>query len=94
VFLEAAAAGVPVVAGRSGGSHEAVVDGTTGFVVDGRSAPEVRRAIAKLIADPELRGRMGNAARVRAVSEFSYDQLVTRLAPVAAGDLSRLEQLT
>ena len=38
VFLEAAAAGVPVVAGRSGGSHEAVVDGATGFVVDGRSA--------------------------------------------------------
>ena len=42
----------------------------------------------KLIADPELRARMGNAARVRAVSEFSYDQLVTRLAPLAAGDLS------
>ena len=38
VFLEAAAAGVPAVAGRSGGSHEAVVDGSTGFVVDGRSA--------------------------------------------------------
>ena len=37
---------------------------------------------------------MGNAARVRAVSEFSYDQLVARLAPVAAGDLSKLEQLT
>ena len=38
--------------------------------------------------------RMGNAARVRAVSDFSYDQLVTRLAPVAAGDLSGLRQLT
>jgi phosphatidyl-myo-inositol dimannoside synthase len=94
VFLEAAAAGVPAVAGRSGGSHEAVVDGTTGFVVDGRSAHEVRGAIATLIDDPELRVQMGNAARVRAVSEFSYDQLVTRLAPVAAGDLSGLGQLT
>ena len=37
VFLEAAAAGVPAVAGRSGGSHEAVVDGETGFVVEGRA---------------------------------------------------------
>jgi glycosyltransferase involved in cell wall biosynthesis len=63
------------------------------LVVDGRSA-SVRGAIARLIADPELRARMGNAARVRAVSEFSYDQLVARLAPVAAGDLSKLEQLT
>jgi phosphatidylinositol alpha-1,6-mannosyltransferase len=94
VFLEAAAAGVPAVAGRSGGSHEAVVDGATGFVVNGRSAGEVRGAIAKLIADPELRARMGNAARVRAVSEFSYDQLVTRLVSLAAGDLSKLDQLT
>lgn len=94
VFMEAAAAGVPAVAGRSGGSHEAVVDGTTGFVVDGRSVREVRRAVAQLVADPELRERMGNAARVRAVNEFSYDQLVTRLAPIAAGDLSQFGQLT
>jgi phosphatidylinositol alpha-1,6-mannosyltransferase len=94
VFLEAAAAGVPAVAGRSGGSHEAVVDGITGFVVDGRSARDVRGAIARLIADPELRARMGNAARVRAVSDFSYDQLVSRLAPLAAGDRSGLRLLT
>jgi phosphatidylinositol alpha-1,6-mannosyltransferase len=94
VFLEAAAAGVPAVAGRSGGSHEAVVDGTTGFVVDGRSAGEVGAAIARLVADPELRARMGNAARVRAVSEFSYDQLVERLVPLAGGDLSGLGPLT
>jgi phosphatidylinositol alpha-1,6-mannosyltransferase len=93
VFMEAAAAGVPVVAGRSGGSHEAVVDGTTGFVVDGRSAREVRRAVVRLVADPELRERMGNAARVRAIGEFSYDHLVTRLAPIAAGDFATLGRL-
>ena len=46
VFLEAAASGVPAVAGRSGGSHEAVVDGETGFVVDPRSVSEVTRAVA------------------------------------------------
>lgn len=89
VFLEAAAAGVPAVAGRSGGSHEAVVDGDTGFVVDGR-AVDVRGALAALLADDGLRARMGAAARARAVMEFSYDTLAARLAPVVAGDLAGL----
>ncbi|HEY7106521.1 MAG TPA: glycosyltransferase family 4 protein [Acidimicrobiia bacterium] len=93
VFLEAAAAGVPVVAGRSGGSHEAVVDRETGIVVDGRSAGEVRAALERLLADEELRERMGLAARDRAVSEFSYDRLVERLLPVAAGDLTTFEPI-
>ena len=88
VFLEAAAAGVPAVAGRSGGSHEAVVDGETGFVVDGHSVGEVRAALERLLADGDLRDRMGLAARDRAVSSFSYDHLVERLLPVATGDLT------
>jgi hypothetical protein len=36
---------------------------------------------------------MGNAARVRAVNDFSYDRLVERLAPIASGDLARLDRL-
>jgi phosphatidylinositol alpha-1,6-mannosyltransferase len=93
VFLEAAAAGVPAVAGRSGGSHEAVVDGETGFVVDGRVL-DVRGALAALLADEDLRARMGAAARARAVMEFSYDTLAARLAPVVAGDLAGLGPVT
>ena len=93
VFLEAAAAGVPAVAGRSGGSHEAVVDGETGFVVDGR-ALDVRGAVAALLADDDLRRRMGAAARARAVMEFSYDTLAARLAPVVAGELADLGPVT
>jgi phosphatidylinositol alpha-1,6-mannosyltransferase len=93
VFLEAAAAGVPALAGRSGGSHEAVVDGETGFVVDGR-ALDVRGALAALLADDGLRARMGAAARARAVMEFSYDTLAARLAPVVAGDLAGLGPVT
>jgi phosphatidylinositol alpha-1,6-mannosyltransferase len=92
VFLEAAAAGVPVVAGRSGGSHEAVVDGETGFVVEGAAA--VRGALATLLADDGLRRRMGEAARARAVVEFSYGTLAARLAPVVAGDLAGLGSMT
>jgi phosphatidylinositol alpha-1,6-mannosyltransferase len=88
VFLEAAACGVPAVAGRSGGSHEAVADGETGFVVNPRAVAEVRHAIARLVEDDELRKRMGVAARRRALDEFAYDRLATRLEPVARGRLS------
>ena len=73
VFLEAAAAGVPVVAGRSGGSHEAVATGITGEVVDGRSRRcAVRGAVSGLLdAATRRASAMGAAARGRAVREFS-----------------------
>ena len=63
VFLEAAACGVPAVAGRSGGSHEAVVDGETGFVVEPKDVDAVRAAIRRLTDDDALRDRMRAAAR-------------------------------
>jgi phosphatidylinositol alpha-1,6-mannosyltransferase len=93
VFLEAAACGVPSVAGRSGGSHEAVADGETGFVVEPRDVGAVRRAIGRLIDDTDLRVRMGDAARRRAGEEFAYEHLATLLEPVARGDLSAVGPL-
>jgi phosphatidylinositol alpha-1,6-mannosyltransferase len=93
VYLEAAACGIPVIAGRSGGSHEAVDDGATGFVVDGRAVAEVGDALSRLCHDAELRERMGLAARDRAVTEFSYDRLVDRLAPIARGEFESLGTL-
>ena len=78
VFLEAAAAGIAQLAGRSGGSHEAVVDGVTGLVVD--DAPQAASALRRLISDPDLRGRLGAAARHRVVHELTYDVLALRLA--------------
>jgi phosphatidylinositol alpha-1,6-mannosyltransferase len=93
VFLEAAACGVPAVAGRSGGSHEAVVDGETGSVVEPRDVGAVRAAIARLVEDRELRTKMGAAARERAAVELSYDALVARVAPLARGELDRLGRL-
>ena len=79
VFLEAAAAGVPQVAGRSGGAHEAVSDGETGVVLDPATPHSAAEAIGTLLADRELRARMGAAARQRAVTTFSYDLLADRL---------------
>ncbi len=90
VFLEAAASGVPAVAGNSGGAWEAVDDGSTGFVVDPLDAGAVSRALERLLADPALRRRMGAAARARAEQAFSYDALADRLVPLARGDLSVL----
>jgi phosphatidylinositol alpha-1,6-mannosyltransferase len=87
VFLEAAACGVPAVAGRSGGAHEAVVDGETGFVVEPRDTAAVRAAIRRLAADAGLRAQMGAAARRRACEAFAYDRLVARILPVARGEL-------
>jgi len=79
VFLEAQAAGVPVVAGRSGGSHEAVVNGETGFVVEPHDAGVVHAAIATLLAD---RDRYARNARARAVANHSWDVLAGRLQAV------------
>lgn len=80
VFVEAAACGIPQVAGDSGGAAEAVADGTTGIVV--RRPDDVDEAVAaftRLLADPDLRTRMATASRARAISEFSYDVLAARL---------------
>jgi phosphatidylinositol alpha-1,6-mannosyltransferase len=81
VFLEAAAAGVPQVAGASGGAGEAVEDGRTGLVV--RRPTDVgaaAAALARLLTDPSLRSEMGAASRRRAEASFDYDRLAPRLA--------------
>ena len=90
VFVEASACGVPSVAGRSGGSHEAVVDGETGFVVSPRDVDAVGAALERLLGDHDLRARMGTAARERAERELSYDVLVHRLLPLTRGELGGL----
>ena len=62
VFLEAAATGLPVVAGRSGGAPETVVEGETGTVVDGRRPGPVAAAVAGLLADPARARAWGRPA--------------------------------
>jgi phosphatidylinositol alpha-1,6-mannosyltransferase len=81
VFLEAAAAGVPQVAGASGGASEAVADGKTGLVVRRPTdAGTAARAIGRLVGDGDLRRQMGAASRRRAEASFDYDKLAPRLA--------------
>jgi phosphatidylinositol alpha-1,6-mannosyltransferase len=86
VFLEAAASGVPQLAGASGGSHEAVVDGVTGTVVrHPQSVDETRVALRALLDDSDRRQRLGEAGRRRVETELTYDVLAERLAEAIAG---------
>ena len=79
VFLEAASCGVPQVAGRSGGSADAVAHGETGIVVDDpRDTSAVADAL-RTVLEPATNARMGEASRRRAVKEFDYDVLAERL---------------
>jgi phosphatidyl-myo-inositol dimannoside synthase len=86
VFLEAAAAAVPQIAGDSGGASEAVLDGVTGLVVESPGDPgAVAEALRGLLADPARRRRMGRAARSRVQEFFDNDVLASRLAEALAG---------
>ena len=82
VFLEAAASGVAVIAGASGGAPEAVADGVTGLLVSGTDAGELTSAIDSLIASTARRHAMGAAGRARVIEHFSWERAATRVAAV------------
>lgn len=63
VFLEAMAAGKPAVAANCGGAPEVVADGQTGFLVEYGDVEGLTARLGQLLADDELRGRMGESAR-------------------------------
>jgi phosphatidylinositol alpha-1,6-mannosyltransferase len=76
VFLEAAACGLPVVVGRSGGSVDAVLDRETGRLVDGGAIKEVTGVIAGLLADPAAAAAMGTRGREWVGEDWSWDSTV------------------
>lgn len=87
VYLEAALAGVPSIAGRDGGAVDVVVDGETGFLVDAASPTEVADRLVRLLRDPQAARRMGEHAAA-AADRFSP----TAGDPVLAGLLARLHR--
>ncbi|GAB4438966.1 MAG: glycosyltransferase family 4 protein [Rhodocyclaceae bacterium] len=92
VFLEAAACGKPVIAGRDGGTGSAVLDGVTGLRVDGADVDGIAAALGRLLFSPEDAGRMGRAALERAQREFSWEAVAaatSRLSPGAPSSHSR-----
>ena len=80
--LEAMAWGRPVASFRSGGAGEMVVDGETGFLVEGGDVAALGAAIARLAADAELRISFGAAGRARALAVFSTEAHVKRMEAI------------
>lgn len=82
VFLEAAAAGLPIVAGKSGGVDEAVVSGETGVVLDVyHEANKIVDAICQLLADPDERKKLGTAGRARIDGIFDWKIQLEKIKP-------------
>ena len=80
VYLEANALKKPVVAGKSGGVADAVVDQKTGLLVQNPSdIDETADVILKLLRDVDLAQRLGRAGRKRVISDFNWDSLAKRL---------------
>jgi phosphatidylinositol alpha-1,6-mannosyltransferase len=79
VFIEAAMAGRPALAGASGGVADAVVDGETGVLVDPLSVVDVANGALGLLDDPSYADALGARARERALRDYTWDAAITRM---------------
>lgn len=86
VYLEAAAAGVPVIAGTSGGAPETVLQGKSGLVVDGRQIEALAEAVVSILGDTERAARMGAAGREWVQTAWNWDLLGSRLRALIDGE--------
>ena len=77
VFLEAMAAGLPVVACRAAAVPEVVREGETGVLVPPRAPPALADALADLLRSPERARALGGAARVR-VADYAVERVAER----------------
>ena len=84
VCLEAMAAGCPVIASDAGGLPEMVADGVTGLVFRAEDVGALTSALARLLKDPALARRMGQAGRARFLEEFQLGRMVDRTRAVYA----------
>lgn len=77
VYLEAAASGVPLIAGTSGGAPETVIPGVTGFIADNPAS--IAEGIELMLSEPGAVGRMGAAGRQFVLDNYTWDRVVQRL---------------
>jgi len=83
-LLEAAAAGRPIAATAAGGTVEVVEDGRTGLLVPVGDEAALAAAVRRLAAEPELRARLGAAAREHVAATFGMDRMVAEYAALYA----------
>jgi phosphatidylinositol alpha-1,6-mannosyltransferase len=79
VFLEAAACGLPVIAGDSGGAADAVRDGDTGFVVDPGAVEGLAERLVALLRDPAAARAMGERGRAWVERDWAWERAVETL---------------
>jgi glycosyltransferase involved in cell wall biosynthesis len=82
VAVEAMALGKPVVASRTGGLADIVVHEETGLLVPPGDASELRTALNRIVADPELRARFAANARARIKTTYSDDVVLPRVEQI------------
>ena len=78
VYLEASACGLPVVGGRSGGAPDALLEGETGYAVDGLKPVDVAAAVIKLLNDPDSAAAMGRRGREWIIQEWEWQHWSSR----------------
>jgi glycosyltransferase involved in cell wall biosynthesis len=84
-YVEASAAGLPVVGSRIGGVSDIVVDDETGYTVSPGDESGLVACLTRLVGDRDLRRRLGHAARARAVERFDATTNARRLIDLVRG---------
>jgi len=85
VYLEASAAGLPVIGGDSGNAPDAIRAGETGYVVPGRGAAGLVAALVGLLTDPAVARAMGEKGMAWVDQEWRWDLVSQRLQRILAG---------
>jgi phosphatidylinositol alpha-1,6-mannosyltransferase len=85
VYLEAAATGLPVIAGNSGGAPDAVRDGETGYVVPGGDVTALTHRLNQLLSDPEVAKAMGAKGRDWMEREWRWESAAERVWQIMTG---------
>ena len=80
VLAQAGERSLPVVATKSGGAVEIVIDGQTGLLVDRQDPPALARAMSLLAESPDLRASLGTQARQRVSQNFNLQTQVAKFA--------------
>ena len=83
VYLEASATGLPVIGGDSGGAPDAILEGESGFVVNGAAAAAQR--LVELLADPARARAMGEKGLAWVDREWRWEVAAARLSALLAG---------
>lgn len=82
VYLEANSFGKPVIAGKSGGVEDAVIDNLNGLLVNPESEKKISEAIIKLLNDPNLMNKLGVQGKKRVEEEFQWPKQAEKLKKV------------